>query len=233
MTQNVPWAGTEVIPPVSSDGMAGLVHDLGNYIQIAMSALRIMSRQTDVAPSDALGNMLAHAEDALERAGALVRYSTGLGSDPPDEDEANIAECIMPMATLLRYAAGPDVRIRLHIGLVPKVRVSRIGLQNALLNLAINAHNAMPDGGTLSISTLLVEGPETPEVEVVVADDGVGMLPAVLERAFEPHFSTKPTGGGMGLPSVKRFVEAAGGRIAIRSTPGAGTSVSLRLPVVV
>jgi signal transduction histidine kinase len=230
MTDIVPRAGSEVIPPIGQDGMAGLVHDLGNYIQIAMSAVRLMSRHADIASSDALGSMLAQAEESLERAGALVRGTLGVGGDP-SEDEVSLDECVMQMAALLRYATGPDIRIRLHVGLVPKVRISRIGLQNALLNLAINARDAMPEGGTLSISALLAEGPDVTEVEIVVADDGIGMAPAVLARAFEPRFSTKPTGGGMGLAGVKRFVEAAGGRIGIDSRPGAGTSVSVRLPV--
>lgn len=230
MTDIVPNAGSEVIPPIAYDGMAGLVHDLGNYIQIAMSAVRLTSRHEDAMGSEEIRSMLAHADDALARAGELVRGSIGLGGDPP-EAEVNLDECLMQMASLLRYATGPNVRIRLHVGLVPSLRISRIGLQNALLNLAINARDAMPTGGTLSISALVADGPDTAEIELVIADDGIGMPPEIAQRAFEPRFSTKPAGGGMGLPGVRRFIESAGGRVSISSRPGAGTSVSLRLPV--
>lgn len=229
MTNLVVAGATEMLAPVAYDGTAGLVHDLGNYIQIAMSALRLMSRHTDVASSEVLSTILAQAEDSLERAGALMRGSVASGEVLPEED-LGMDECLTQIATLLRYATGPDIRIRLHVGLVPKVLVNRLGLQNALLNLALNARDAMPGGGNLSISALLVDGPEIPEVEIVVADTGRGMSPQVLARAFEPQFSTKPMGSGMGLPGVRRFVESSRGRIRIDSRPGAGTAVTIRLP---
>mgnify|MGYP000932809245 CR=1 FL=1 len=149
---------------------------------------------------------------------------------PTHKEDIRLDECLAEMGTLLRYATGPRVRLRLHVGMVPKVRLNRLGLQNVLVNLAINARDAMPEGGVLAISALLAEGPETPEVEIVVADTGTGMDRDVLARAFEPRFSTKPTGGGMGLAGARQFIEAAGGRIAIDSTPRKGTAVTLRLP---
>lgn len=230
MTELVPAGTMEMIPPIADDRAAGLVHDLGNYIQIAISAIRIMSRHTDVAASRALGAMLAQAEDSLDRAGALVRGSIVPGAYLPAED-LGMEECLTQMSTLLRYAAGPHIRIRLNVGLVPKVRISRLGLQNALLNLAINARDAMPGGGSLTIAALLADGPASSEVEITVADTGTGMPAAVLERVFEPRFSTKPMGGGMGLPGVRHFVEQSGGRIDIESRLGSGTTVTIRLPV--
>lgn len=229
MTDLVVAGARDMIPPAAYDGTAGLVHDLGNYIQIAMSAMRLMARHTDVSSSAVLLTILAQAEDSLERAGALVRGAVGPGEVLPEED-LSMDECLAQMATLLRYATGPDIRIRLHVGMVPKVSINRLGLQNALLNLALNARDAMPAGGNLSISALLIDGPEIPEVEIVVADTGVGMSPQVLARAFEPRFSTKPLGGGMGLPGVRRFVESSRGRLRIDSRPGAGTAVTIRLP---
>ena len=229
MTDFVPGGRSEVMPPLPYDGMAGLVHDLGNYIQIAMSAVRLVSRHQDAAGSMALSTMLAQADDALDRAGALVRHTV---HRTDADDDVSIGECVMQMASLLRYATGPHVHVRLLVGLLPPVRISRIELQNALLNLAVNARDAMPAGGTLSISAMLAEGPDSAEIELVVADDGTGMSPEVIQRAFEPRFSTKPTGGGMGLPGVRRFVERAGGRIAIESALGSGTAVRLRLPAI-
>ena len=207
-----------------------LIHDVGNYIQIAMSAMRLMSRHDGVASSHTLWAMVAQAEDSLDRAGALIRLSrTGLTGG----EDVRLDECLAEMGTLFRYVTGPHVRVRLHAGMLPKVRVGRLGLQNVLVNLAINARDAMPDGGVLSISALFADGPEAPEVEIIVTDTGTGMEEDVLARALEPRFSTKPTGSGMGLAGARQFIEAAGGRIAISSTPGRGTAVTLRLPAVV
>lgn len=219
---------TEILPPLAHDPSAVLVHDVGNYIQIALSAMRLMSRHDRLAGSTALGAMLAQAEDSLDRAGALIRLSR---HGPLMDEETQLDACLTEMATLLRYATGPHVRVRLQVGLVPRVRIGRIGLQNVLLNLAINARDAMPAGGILTISAILADGPSTSEVEIVVADTGNGMSSDTLERAFEPYFSTKPAGSGMGLVGARQFIEAAGGRIWIESAPGRGTAVTLRLPV--
>ena len=221
---------TEILPPLAHDATAVLIHDVGNYIQIAMSAMRLMSRHDGVASSHTLWAMVAQAEDSLDRAGALIRLSrTGLTGG----EDVRLDECLAEMGTLFRYVTGPHVRVRLHVGTLPKVRVGRLGLQNVLVNLAINARDAMPDGGVLSISALFADGPEAPEVEIIVTDTGTGMEEDVLARALEPRFSTKPTGSGMGLAGARQFIEAAGGRIAISSTPGRGTAVTLRLPAVV
>jgi signal transduction histidine kinase len=219
----------EMLPPLANDATALLVHDVGNYIQIAMSAIRLMSRHDDFRSSHEFGAMLAHAAASLERAGALIRVSRDPGG-AAHEDDIHLDECLVEMAPLLRYATGPHVRVRLHVGTVPKVRVNRLGLQNVMVNLAINARDAMQDGGVLTISALLADGPEIPEVEIVVTDTGRGMEGDVLARVFEPRFSTKPTGNGIGLASVRQFIEETGGRVAIDSIPGKGTAVTLRLP---
>lgn len=222
MTQN----GTEIEP----EGLAALVHDLRNYIQIATSAINIMSRHADVAASESLGSIVSHAADSLQRAGDLARQSHD--PDAAAIDELALGDSLAQMAPLLRYACGPDVRIKLMVGLVPRIRCGRLALQNTLLNLALNARDAMPMGGTLSITATLANGPETPEVELVVADTGHGMPDFILERAFEPHFSTKAagTGHGMGLAGVRRFAERLGGRVWITSAEQVGTAVTLRLP---
>jgi signal transduction histidine kinase len=210
--------------------VAGLMHDLGNFIQIATSAVRIMATRAEVAASPELETMVSYAADSLEQAGRLVRRS----DTPAADDEAvSLDSFFAQFAPLLRYAVGADVRIKLLVGTVPKVLCSATGLQNALLNLALNARDAMPGGGTLTISALVADGPEAPEVEIVVRDTGIGMSPEVLAQAAHPHFTTKATvsGHGMGLPGVQAFVEQFGGRLLITSAPYAGTSVMLRLPV--
>ena len=214
-----------------NDDMAGLIHDLGNYIQIAGSAMSIIACRPDIAGLDGLNAMVAHAVDALERAGALVRRSFGDGDSIGDED-INIEDCLTQLVPLLRYACGPRISIRLDIGTAPQVRCSRLMLQNALLNLALNARDAMPEGGVLSISARAVDAPETSELEILVSDTGSGMSPSTLARAFEPHFTTKASNGhGLGLSEVKSSIEGLGGRILIESVQNVGTTVILRLPI--
>jgi signal transduction histidine kinase len=221
----------EVFPPSAREDMAVLVHDLGNHLQIAMSAVRVMAQRANVLSSDELAAVMLHAAESLERAGALIRLSSPM-TDAVAEEAVSIGAAITQMGPLLRYVCGSDVRIRLQVGPLPDVRCNRAAFQSAVLNLALNARDAMPQGGTLTISALLADGPEAPEVEVIVTDTGSGMSPEIAVEAFAPHFSTKPpgTGHGLGLPGVKAFVERSDGRVFIESRQGAGTSVVLRLP---
>jgi signal transduction histidine kinase len=111
---------------------------------------------------------------------------------------------------------------------LPPVRVDRVLLSRALTNVVENALHAMPGRGTLRVRGRI----EVPDViEVSVADTGVGMDAAALARIFEPYFSTQATGTGLGLTIARRNVELNGGTISVASTPGQGTTVTVRLPV--
>ena len=112
------------------------------------------------------------------------------------------------------------------------VRCDRLELRDALLNLVFNARDAMPAGGLVSIAAANASrhSPET-EIELRITDEGVGMTPDTIVRAFDPFFTTKSKGlGGLGLPLVERFVQDIGGGLDIESSPGIGTTVTLRLP---
>ena len=100
-------------------------------------------------------------------------------------------------------------------------------LRQALLNLLLNALQAMPDGGVLSVRARTVGG----HAELTVADTGVGMDRMTRTRAFEPFFTTRPTGTGLGLAVVREIAEAHGARVSMASRPGRGTIVRLRLPL--
>jgi signal transduction histidine kinase len=111
---------------------------------------------------------------------------------------------------------------------LPKVRADRTLLGRAVTNLIENGLHAMPEGGRLAVTVRRAGA----AVELVVADTGVGMDPEALERAFEPYFSTKATGTGLGLPIARRNVELNGGTITVESGRGRGTTVTVRLPAV-
>ncbi|NVP58324.1 sensor histidine kinase [Mycoplana rhizolycopersici] len=128
----------------------------------------------------------------------------------------------------------PAIRLDLQIEPdLPTLTCSRINLQGAIMNLLANARDAMPGGGTISLAARpIAKSGHTMAVEIEVMDEGVGMSPDTLQRAFEPFFTTRATGlGGFGLPVVKRFVEDIGGQVAVKSRLATGTRVILRLPI--
>jgi two-component system nitrogen regulation sensor histidine kinase NtrY len=128
------------------------------------------------------------------------------------------------------YRAGLEGRLELRIDApesLPAVHVDRTLVTRSLTNLVENALHAMPGSGILSVAATA----DSAFVSIAVSDTGGGMDPEALERAFEPYFSTKGTGTGLGLPIAKRNVELSGGTIAITSRRDQGTTVEVRLPV--
>ena len=213
---------------------AGIVHDLGNLIQVASSALNHLARDPKVSAAPALAPVIAGAKTALERAGGLVRQTIGAaGGICSDIEQANVGECLEEIETLIRSAWDAGIRLEVTVAPdLPLIRCDRIGLQNAILNLLFNARDAMPDGGLISVDVALaLERSTVRQVDIRVEDQGIGMTSETMVRAFDPFFTTKGEGlGGVGLPMVKSFAEELGGSVAVQSTLGAGTTVTLRLP---
>lgn len=241
MDSNPPARNFEAPLHAGSDGavLPGVVHDLGNLIQIAASAVNVIGRSAHDGRDGALEPILARARAALERAGVLVRQTmdrtrepTVTAHDAPEPQD--IAACLGEVGGLIRWACEPDIRLVIDAPSdLPTASCNRVALQSAVLNLIINARDAMPDGGILTLSARRLDtGFPGPEIEIRVTDDGVGMPPETLERVFAPYFTTKPEGrgAGLGLPMVRRFALEAGGQVGIESTLGAGTSVAIRLP---
>jgi len=122
---------------------------------------------------------------------------------------------------------GRDTRISLHLATSdPRVYTNPDELRQVILNLAANAQDAMGKGGTLAISTLA----ETDQITILVRDSGQGIPPELQQRIFEPFFSTKPNGSGLGLALVRRVISGAGGKVYCESEPGKGTTFRLVLP---
>jgi signal transduction histidine kinase len=123
--------------------------------------------------------------------------------------------------------ASNGVEISQHLSPdLPAVRLDGALFRQALLNLALNAQQAMPRGGIIELQTRFRDG----RVELVIIDNGCGMDEQTLSRIFDVFFSTKPAGSGLGLATVKRIVEAHGGRVAVESAPSCGTSFTVSLP---
>ncbi len=124
-------------------------------------------------------------------------------------------------------AAQAGVEISPHLAPdLPTVRIDRALFRQALLNLALNAQQAMPKGGLLELQTRWRDG----HVELHLIDNGSGMDEQTVSRIFDVFFSTKPSGSGLGLPTVRRIVEAHGGRVEVESAPARGTRFTILLP---
>jgi signal transduction histidine kinase len=212
---------------------AGTVHDLGNLIQVASSALNRVARDPGVSTTPALEPVIASAKTALLRAGALVRETISKAQGGHHETEkTSVGACLIEVEALVQSAWEPSVRLEIRVASdLPPARCDRLGLQNAILNLLFNAREAMPDGGLISVDATAVVRDSVAVLELRVEDGGIGMMPETMVRAFDPFFTTKGNGlGGVGLPMVKRFTEEHGGSVEVESTFGAGTIVILRLP---
>ncbi|MBX9700497.1 MAG: response regulator, partial [Acetobacteraceae bacterium] len=178
--------------------------------------------------------LLRQGQEAAGRASALVRQMLGFArrqplSPAPLEPEA-MADSL---ATMLRPAIGPRATLTMEIApYVWPVLVDRQQFEVALLNLALNARDAMPDGGRVTLRVANRRAAEGGMVGFSLADSGTGMPPEVLARAREPFFTTKGVGKGtgLGLAMVHGFAEQSGGALRIESAPGAGTCVTILLP---
>jgi signal transduction histidine kinase len=212
---------------------AGVVHDLGNLIQIAASAVNIVARSGNMQPTET-GAILGRAKTSLEQAGALVRQTLRLLRGPAlAVGDSSVTACLADVAALVGAINQSGLSLEVDVEPdLPAVRCDPLALRNAVLNLVFNARDAMAGEGTLVIAGRFnANGGGVRQVEIVVTDQGVGMTAATIERAFDPFFTTKADGlGGVGLPMVERFVRESGGEILIQSELGKGTSVTIRLP---
>ena len=220
----------------------GIAHDFNNMLTAIGGNLQLIQ-----AAAGADGSIRRHAEAAAraaDRGAKLVASLLGFarpGSTGGGPVQVNtLLEEFLP---LLRRAAAPCLLETELAAELPGCAVEAAQFQSAVLNLVINARDASPGGGTVTLATgTAVLGPsDLPAgatalpgryVAVSVADTGAGMTPEVRARAFEPFFTTKPPGkgSGLGLAQVAAFVRGAGGHATLRSAPGAGTVVMLFLP---
>jgi signal transduction histidine kinase len=138
------------------------------------------------------------------------------------------------LKVFLKYGAGPGIRVVLDLAPdLPRCLVDPPQFNAAILNLVVNARDAMPDGGTIRISTALIaEEKDRKSVRLRVRDEGVGMPPEVTKRIFDPYFTTKgDSGTGLGVPQVNALMKQVGGYVTVDSSVGKGTAFDLYFPV--
>jgi PAS domain S-box-containing protein len=221
-----------------------IAHDFNNLLTIILTNLHVLDERLGDAADPEIGEILDDAASAARDGASLTRRLLAFARRQPLEPQwMDLDPFIQHTGRFLRRVTGDSIELVLQRegGPLP-VQVDRQQLENALLNLAINAHDAMPDGGTLTIAAKRASlGAEEAArhrlhpgnyVVVSIADTGVGMSPEALQRAVEPFYSTKPMGegSGLGLSTALGFARQSGGNISISSAPGQGTTVRLFLP---
>ena len=222
----------------------GLAHDFNNLLASITGSLELMQRRLNQGRHDDFERYIAVAQGAAKRAASLTHRMLAFSRRQTLEPKTiDVNKLVAGMEELLRRTIGPAVTLEV-VGAVGlwRTHVDPHQLENALLNLCINARDAMPDGGRLTIETankfmderVARERDLTPGqyISLCVTDTGTGMAPDVIQRVFEPFFTTKPMGmgTGLGLSMVYGFARQSGGQIRVYSEVGMGTTMCIYLP---
>jgi PAS domain S-box-containing protein len=222
----------------------GLAHDFNNLLTGISGSLELLKTRLAQGRVAEAGRYIAAARGAAERAASLTHRLLAFSRQQTlDAKPTEVNGLIAGMVELIQRTAGPEIKVtaRLAAGLAPAF-CDPHQLENAILNLAINARDAMDTGGALTISTWAValdaraaaarELPAGEFIAIAVRDTGCGMAPEVVARAFDPFFTTKPLGQGtgLGLSMIYGFARQSEGTVWIETREGEGTEVTILLP---
>ncbi|MFN3987641.1 MAG: PAS-domain containing protein [Rhodocyclaceae bacterium] len=222
----------------------GLAHDFNNLLSIIIGNLSALKERGPDAPATDVSQFVDPALHAAQRGAELIKrlltFSRRQILEPRDVE---IGTLVANMTHLLQRSLTENVRIHTQLPSQPiHARVDPHQLENAVLNLALNARDAMPEGGDLTVRvserhipdslSMITELPVGDYVQIDITDTGSGIEPDALAKVFEPFFTTKPfgRGSGLGLSMVYGFVRQSGGNIRVRSSIGRGTTVTFVLP---
>lgn len=223
----------------------GIAHDFNNMLTGIIGSLDLMQRYIADGRAAEIGRFTEAAVSSAHRAAALTHRLLAFSRRQSlDRRPLDANQLVHSLEDLLSRTKGDHIELKLKLAdEVWPVSTDVSQLENALLNLVINARDAMPDGGELLIETANVhlDGSDVTPLEpvragdylmIAVSDNGAGMTPSVLAKAFDPFFTTKPIGQGtgLGLSMIYGFAQQSGGHVSLHSRPGQGTSVRLYLP---
>jgi signal transduction histidine kinase len=221
----------------------GIAHDFNNLIMIVKGNLRLLKRKLG-ADAEHAAAYIASADEALDRAAHLTQRILAFSRRQPlTPQRVNLSTLAQGLSELIRHSVGEKVEITMRLTASWSTLCDINQMENVLLNLAINARDAMPDGGRLVVETRDmtltqplpdVEGEFVPGdyIALAVIDTGTGMPEEVRRRAVDPFFTTKPQGKGtgLGLSMTFGFVRQSGGYLVIDSAPGRGTAITILMP---
>jgi PAS domain S-box-containing protein len=217
----------------------GLAHDFNNLLNVIINGLDILRTAPDRLTSMKTIDAMARAAD---RGSTMTKQLLAFARQHPQKVSiSSVNRVIGSFEAVLRRALRSNVRLDVALTqIVPRIQVDEAQLESALLNLVVNARDAIQESGTVSVTTSLVSlSPNQVDqlargqyVKIAVSDTGDGMPPDVIARAIEPFFTTKEvgTGTGLGLSQVYGLVQQSNGGMQIESTPGTGTTVALYFP---
>ncbi len=223
----------------------GIAHDFNNMLTGIITSLDLMKRYIAAGRIDEVQRFADTAVNSAQRAAALTnRLLTFSRRQSLDRKPLDPNQLVRSLQTLFSSTKGTHIDLILELGQnIWPVNTDTGQLESALLNLMINARDAMPDGGTLVVKTAnqYLDASDLGTLESVssgdyvmleVRDNGSGMTPQILAKAFDPFFTTKPVGlgTGLGLSMIYGFAQQSGGHVSINSKSGCGTRVCLYLP---
>lgn len=212
---------------------SGIAHEVKNplnYISLTIDYLRSKFAPTEESARERFVEKMDGIKDEIKRLDRLIRnflsYGRPLNLNPKPVDLRELINGILTLTT--EQAEQQSIKMILSENTeIPTIEADSERLRSCFSNLILNAQQAMPNGGELKVSfNCIFEG-----VEVIVTDTGTGIEPGNLEKIFEPYFSTKETGTGLGLALVKRIIEGHGGKLTVESVIGQGTSFRVCLPL--
>jgi signal transduction histidine kinase/CheY-like chemotaxis protein len=221
---------------------AGIAHDFNNLLTVVLGNLEQVQRRVD---DPSLLKMLGNAMSGARRAAVLTERLLAFARKKPLEPRLlDTNELVIAMSDLLRRTLGENIKVKTRLAEeLWLVESDQTELEASILNLVVNARDAMPSGGEVTVETRNVEldakyaAAEAevcagPYIQIAVSDTGAGMPADVLQHVFEPFFTTKPDGRGtgLGLSQVYGFVKQSGGHIKLYSEPGYGTTAKIYLP---
>ncbi|MFP4106848.1 MAG: ABC transporter substrate binding protein [Phycisphaerae bacterium] len=221
----------------------GVAHDFNNQLTVVAGYCDLLLRSMD--EDDPNRDAIEQIREAARRSAKLTSQLLSFSRKQVLKPEANDLNAVLQgMSDLLHRVMGEDIQLVFELeDDLPNVHVDRAQFEEAVMNLVVNARDAMPEGGTLTLKTSEVSPPPEvlaagasphPYVRLTVRDTGVGMNESMLQKIFEPFFTTKDVGEGtgLGLPMVYGFVKQSGGHLDVESAPGEGSSFYMLLPSV-
>lgn len=223
----------------------GIAHDFNNMLTGVIGAIDIVKRRIASGKLDDVDRFMDAASTSAQRAAALTaRLLAFSRRQSLDARPLDANRLILGLEDLLRRTVHENIALSIVQGEdLPSAVADANQLENAILNLAINARDAMPEGGQLTIETRSIDLDDAysaakPNVQpgryvvIGVSDTGVGIAPEILDKVFDPFFTTKPIGQGtgLGLSMIYGFARQSGGQVRVHSQPGVGTTVSIYLP---
>lgn len=205
----------------------GVAHDFNNLLMVISGGLRLLEKQSGAERQEKIKEAM---KQAVERGAGLTRQLLSFARGQPQTRQAiDVGRQMTGMRELLERSLRADILLDMNFppGL-PAIQVDPGELELSVLNLAVNARDAMPKGGLITLTAKRVGS----HVEIIVRDTGTGIAPDVLGRIFEPYFTTKQIGQGtgLGLSQVYGFAKQSGGDVRVESEVGRGTSVILSFP---